>query len=630
MGDVSTIAICIVVFILLGASYIIRDKSYRIFSSIIGLLILASIVNIGFYELLSRTDIVIGNAYVTGVLYILRVIYHFFLFDIFFCFVLYATVVSKMEKRQARIIAISATTLFLIIIGIDIVLTFTKNGFTIDKETGEAFEGINVFEIGYFIFVAFLVFLMVKIRKLLYKRILIGFFFTMILAVITRVAQLIIRESSLTTLTFTFPVLAMLYIMHVNPYNANLGTLNEDAMEDMIKNLYHRQKPFIIMSLVLPDFVGEGKDLPDYMYQQTRRFAAELFRDGTMFQIGNGQIIMIARKDRNPDYNDWFKEILDEFTVQHNIYKAPYKIVYGESFENKLNSNEYLSLITDINSKMPSNTMKRIDENDIAHYKKLEYIKEQLDDIYHKGDLNDPRVLVYCQPVYNVKTKRFDTAEALMRLKLEKAGVVSPDMFIPIAEANGYIHTLTKIILNKTCQVAKKLVDESYIFSRISINVSTLELKEDSFCDEFNKIIADNGIMGNKIAIELTESQNEEDFMVMKERIITLHKEGIHFYLDDFGTGYSNIERILELPFDIIKFDRSMVIATRQDERSSSIVKKLANVFEDFNYFVLFEGVEDAIDENHCLDMSAAYLQGFKYSKPIPIEQLHTFMPRIQ
>ena len=628
MGDVSTIAICIVIFILLGASYIIRDKSYRIFSSIVGLLMLAAICNIGFYELLDRTDIVVGNAYVIGTLYILRVIYHFFLFDIFFCFTLYATIVSKMEKKHARIIAISATALFIAIIGIDVALTFTKNGFIIDKETGEAFDGFNIFEVGYFLFIAFLTFLMFRVRKLLCKRILIGFFLTMILAVITRIAQMIIRESSLTTLTFTFPVLAMLYIMHVNPYNANLGTLNEDAMEDMIKNLYNKQKPFIIMSLVLPDFVGEGKDLPKYMYEQTRRFSAELFRDGTMFQIGNGQIIMIARKDRNPDYNEWFKEILDEFTVQHNIYKAPYKIVYGESFEKDLNSNEYLSLITDINSRIPNNTMKRIDESDIAHYKEQEYVKEQLDDIYHKGDLNDERVLVYCQPVYNVKTKRFDTAEALMRLKLEKTGIISPNVFIPIAEANGYIHALTKIILNKTCQVVKKLVDESYIFSRISINVSTLELKDDGFCDEFNQIIADNGIKGEKIAIELTESQNEEDFMVMKERIVTLHKEGIHFYLDDFGTGYSNIERILELPFDIIKFDRSMVIATRQDKRSNDIVKKLANVFEDFNYFVLFEGVEDNIDEDHCLDMSAAYLQGFKYSKPIPIDQLHTFMPR--
>ena len=111
----------------------------------------------------------------------------------------------------------------------------------------------------------------------------------------------------------------------------------------------------------------------------------------------------------------------------------------------------------------------------------------------------------------------------------------------------------------------------------------------------------------------------------MKERIETLHAEGIQFYLDDFGTGYSNMERILELPFDIIKFDRSMVIASGQDHRSEQIVKKLAKMFTDFNYFVLYEGVEDNTDENRCLSMAATYLQGFKYSKPIPIEELGGF-----
>ena len=114
----------------------------------------------------------------------------------------------------------------------------------------------------------------------------------------------------------------------------------------------------------------------------------------------------------------------------------------------------------------------------------------------------------------------------------------------------------------------------------------------------------------------------------MKKRIDVLHEEGICFYLDDFGTGYSNMERILELPFDIIKFDRSMVIASGQDTRSEHIVEKLAKMFSDFKYSVLYEGVENNEDENRCLSMSATYLQGFKYSKPIPIDQLQAFLTK--
>ena len=627
MGDVGVIAICTVVFILLTTSYVVRTKSFRIFSGIIGFVLLAAVVNIGFHELIG-TEYVANNSYLIGLLYMMRILYHTLLFCIFFCFALYAVIVSDMEHRLARIIAIIGTVLFLGFVGVDIIFTITGHGFRIVKETGEPVAGSNVFMIGYVVYILFIAALMFRIRKLIYKRILYAFYATMALSVIIRFAQLALGEASLTTLTFLIPALAMFYIMHVNPYNISTGTLDMSTMEDMVRNLYAKKQPFIIMSLMLPDFVGEDKTFPEYMKEQTRRFTVEYFRNGTLFQIGNGQIIMIARKDPNPDYNEWMQVILSAFSEQYQTYKAPYKIVYGESFEDMIDENEYLSLIDSIHNNIPENTMHRIDESDIARYKEKKYITAQLDDIYRKCDLNDSRVLVYTQPVFNIQTKRFDTAEALMRLNLEETGIVPPNAFIPIAEERRYVHVLTKIILNKTCQAIHEFKDKGISFKRISINVSTIELKEDGFCDDINRILNDNNVSGDKIAIELTESQSEEDFLVMKEKIEILHAEGIQFYLDDFGTGYSNMERILELPFDIIKFDRSMVIASGQDERSEHIVEKLAKMFSDFNYYVLYEGVEDSNDENRCLGMSATYLQGFKYSKPVPIAQLESFFSR--
>ena len=104
---------------------------------------------------------------------------------------------------------------------------------------------------------------------------------------------------------------------------------------------------------------------------------------------------------------------------------------------------------------------------------------------------------------------------------------------------------------------------------------------------------------------------------------------GITFYLDDFGTGYSNFERILEIPFDIIKFDRSLVVASRNDPKSETLVSHLAHMFSDLDYDVLYEGVEDDEDEGRCTNMHARYLQGYKYSKPIPIEQLKDFLKKL-
>ena len=161
------------------------------------------------------------------------------------------------------------------------------------------------------------------------------------------------------------------------------------------------------------------------------------------------------------------------------------------------------------------------------------------------------------------------------------------------------------------------------------MNVSVLELKDESFCGDISRIIESNRVPGEKLAIELTESNSEADFMIMQAKIQELRAKGLQFYLDDFGTGYSNMERIMELPFDIIKFDRSMVMASAEDERSEKIVENLAHMFADMEYSVLYEGVETDHDEQRCRGMSASYLQGYKYSRPIPIERLRDFLSKV-
>ena len=623
MGDVGVIAICCTVFVLLTFSYINRTKSYRIFNAIVGFIMLAAIVNVGYHELLR----VYPSEYKYAI-YVMRCLYNTLLFLVFFLFTLYATVITDMVHKQARIVAITSMTIFLVLMAVDILFTVLGLGFYIDAN-GNAYRGsYDIFLLGYYLYVLFLAILVFKIRRRIFKRVAYSFICTMLLSVITRTAQLFVNDASLTTFTFTLPVITMLYTMHSNPYNIATGTLDRHAMRDLVKNLYAKDKDFIIMSLTLPDYVGEGKSLPEVVKEQTRRFTVDYFRDGTLFQINNGQIIMIARKDKNPDYEEWMQTILKAFMQQYQIHKMPFKIVYGESLKDQIKYNEWAAFLLSINSDIPENVMHRIKDTDVRRFKDEQYIIDQLEDIYKNCDLNDPRVLVYAQPVFNISTKRFDTAEALMRLRLERTGTISPGLFIPLAEERGYIHALTKIILNKTCQMVHKFREQGLSFKRISVNVSMIELKSVRFCDDVINILKENDVDGESIAIELTESQSEADFMLMKEKIEILHEQGIKFYLDDFGTGYSNMERIFELPFDIIKFDRSMVIASGEDKRSERIVENLAKMFKDFDYRILYEGIENNADEERCLGMSANYLQGFKYSRPIPIEELEEFISR--
>ena len=277
---------------------------------------------------------------------------------------------------------------------------------------------------------------------------------------------------------------------------------------------------------------------------------------------------------------------------------------------------------------MPMNSLHEITDEDVKAFDRSENILVQLEDIYKKGNLDDERVLVYCQPVLNIKTGKYDTAEALMRLRLPELGMIFPDQFIPLAEDMGFIHALTRIITYKTCEAAQSLLAEGYEVKRISVNVSMSDLRDEDFARELSEIIENSSIPNGKIAIEITESQTESDFNSLKSMIEQLKDTGIRFYLDDFGTGYSNMERIMNLPFDIIKFDRSLVIASQSDKRSEEIVGKLAGMFAELHYSVLYEGIEDEADEKRCINMYASYLQGYKYSKPIPIEELRNFFSK--
>ena len=101
-------------------------------------------------------------------------------------------------------------------------------------------------------------------------------------------------------------------------------------------------------------------------------------------------------------------------------------------------------------------------------------------------------------------------------------------------------------------------------------------------------------------------------------------------YLDDFGTGYSNFDRILSLKLDVVKFDRSLLLMANKDENSQFILNYFSTAFKKLGYKVLYEGVETDEQETICVNSHADYLQGFKFSKPIPIEELKNFLSPIQ
>ena len=590
VGDLAVVSICLVMIILIIFSYVRKTRSFRIFLGIIGLLILSAYVDVGFYTVLSA-----GRTELYSLAGGMHCAFHGLLYLVFLCYVAYILEVTRLDPRRKRIYMALSLGIFAVGMALDVL--DAMNGMNLRLVGGNIeFQGRDVFMYG----VSFII-LVVQAR---------------------------FGQTSFTVLTFLYPVIAMFYILHSSPYDARLGAIDSRALEDTVRQNYENNVDFVFMSLYLREFDEEGKALPEAVQAAVRRFSVSYFKGATLFQPGKGHMILLYTKRRNPDYEKGIQRMLEAFDQEYRRQGHEFKIVIGESIAEISRKNEYVSFIHNVHRGMAPNTVCRVSGKDVEWFNRQEYILKQLEDICIKGNLDDPRVLVYCQPVFNTRRSCFDTAEALMRLELEQTGMVYPDQFIPLAEQNGYIHMLTEIILHKTCRAVKTLIEEGYVLSRVSVNVSAIELKENDFCDDIIRIIHRSRLSGESIAIELTESRNESDFMLMRDKIAELKELGIKFYLDDFGTGYSNMERIMALPFDIIKFDRSLVTASGGSERSRQIVGALANMFSELNYSVLYEGVEKDSDEAMCRNMRATYLQGYKYSKPVPIEKLKEYLDR--
>lgn len=622
VGDLLVVSICFVMLVLMAFSYNRKSRSFRLFLGLIGLLIVSADVNVTF-NMMARMD----RVEFQGVVSVLRCVYHACLFGIFLLYVCYIIEVTRLEKDQARRYLAAAVLIYVIVVAVDVLTTL--RGWSVQiSEDGVAFQVRSVFFYGYMAFVLLIVMLMARIRKRLYRNVMLGFYGTMAISFGMLLLQGLKGQSSFTVATFLYPVIAMFYIMHSNPYDVTSGAIDLRSMDDFIRYSYQKHIDFIFMSLYMPDFDDESRVMPEDVQATVRSFSSGFFKNATLFQLGPGHLALAFSKRKNPDYEARIERILKAFEPAYERFRYDYKIVVGDSVPEISRDNEYVNYIRGIHRGMPMNSVYRTGPEDVQRFRRYEALQAALSDICAREDLDDPRVLAFCQPVYNIHTGRYDTAEALMRLQIEGLGMVFPDRFIPLAEENGQIHTLTKIILHKTCEAVKGLIDRGYEVCRVSVNVSAIELKEARFCQDIVGIIRQSGIPGEKIAIELTESHTDSDFAHTKQMIQELRQHGIKFYLDDFGTGYSNMERIMELPFDIIKFDRSMVLASEASARSRTIVLSLAHMFDGLNYSVLYEGVEKESEERMCMDMSASYLQGYKYSRPVPIERLEAYFSK--
>lgn len=620
VGDVAVISLCMVFLVLLRQTFLRKNTRFRILLALIVIVIGSAYCSIMYHTFLEKSG---HDLYV----YLLRIGHNLLLTVALYLYIQYLHEplwVPNNVHRQYNFLSVIFLSL---VIGGDVLLSKLHLGFYIDDE-GLAHSGFNIFTILYVLFTVSIFFMIIKHRSRIIRHIFFGLIAVNTISITILSIQGFYDNVSFTTLAFLLPGICIIFMFHPNPYDIDTGAVSGTYLNSELEDCISKGKDLLLLRCTMKSFSSNIRQSPELRYEY-HKFFRQNIRKGILYHISEDTMLLALRKQRNTDYEKLLQRMLYDFNQRYKQFNMDYKILIMETTTEVIRPDEYPKILDFIDEKLQFNDIHRITSEDILAFYDSSYILSQLEDIAAVRNPNDERVVVYCQPVFNYSTGQFDTAEALMRLNLEKTGLVYPDQFIHLAEQNNIIHWLSIVMLTKTCSAIRDFIEDGFHINRISVNFSVLDIRYESFCSEVKSIIDRNGIPYDKIAVEITESRSDADFNKMKQRVIQLRELGIKFYLDDFGTGYSNFERIMEIPFDIIKFDRSLLVESMKDRASCFMVSTFAGMFDKLSYSVLFEGVETDEDEKHCISMKAKYLQGYKYSKPIPIERLRRFLTKI-
>ena len=268
-------------------------------------------------------------------------------------------------------------------------------------------------------------------------------------------------------------------------------------------------------------------------------------------------------------------------------------------------------------------------DNDIVKFKdikndELYKIMSNIDIIIDNG-LKNNEFEVYYQPIYNVRSGKFHSAEALVRLFSKDYGFIPPSLFIPYAEKNGMVIDIDYFVFESVCKFISSDDYKNLGLDYIEVNFSTFDCINPNLYSNIIGLMEKYGVKPNQINIEITESFDSLNEKMATENINKLKEYGLTFSLDDYGTGYSNIERFSILPISLVKIDKSLVDSS-DDQKMYTVLKNTFSLIKSLKRKTIIEGVETKEQADKFIGFDCDNIQGYYYSKPLPYNDFVKFI----
>ncbi len=431
------------------------------------------------------------------------------------------------------------------------------------------------------------------------------------------------HDHALFTMANSF-MLVLIYLV-VHRETVVLDELTQLPKEALLKRrllkIFKNEESYSIILIDVENFqyfnARHGHLVGDLLLTHLARFLEAFPLDHETFKLTGDRFCLLFPDEEGKKAENIAKDIQERMQKrwtlgQHNLYASVNMVLV--SVPTEVPSFAELQYI----SEQQLQKLKTKENQSILVYTKelsLAYQQEQnIISALHEAIYMPDHIHVYYQPIHCSTTKTLTAAEALLRIQDPQLGLLQPSQCIPLAEQTTLIVDITPIVLRKACQLYKNLEAKKLLLDHISVNLSAEDFNTPDLANRLLSIILEAGIAPSRIRFEITESMVLKSYEAVAHTMHILTKQGIQFALDDFGVGYSNLSALLELPFQQVKFDKSLIQKSQED---SEMLPYLTDMLHAMGKNIVAEGVETTEQEKLVRDLGIGCIQGFLYNKPL-------------
>ncbi|WP_292016721.1 sensor domain-containing phosphodiesterase [Marinobacter sp. HL-58] len=236
--------------------------------------------------------------------------------------------------------------------------------------------------------------------------------------------------------------------------------------------------------------------------------------------------------------------------------------------------------------------------------------------------IEEQKLEVFYQPITRASQFSVESVEALVRWQHPERGWLSPIEFLDIARGSGLMYALGECVLRRVCEHWQQAREQQIPMPEVSVNLAPEQVLAAELPRLIRNICAEYDLPVSTLHFEVTEDAIQGDVSTVTGILEELVADGAQLSIDDFGTGYSSLSRLKGLPFSRIKIDRSFISNIPDDEDDCAIILSILGLAKGLGLEVVAEGVETLAHEKWLCDQGCDYLQGYRYSRPLPFDQL--------